>query len=295
MQQFVILSIDGGGIRGVFAARLLELLRASSKLPAFNLIAGTSTGSIIASCMALKIDPSIIVSLYQASGSIIFSKKFFFGPRLLEKAVQSSYDNGRLKAVLRQVFGKKRLHDVKLPLLIPTTDLKAGSGHLFSSFANDNPYLYEAILASCSAPTYFDPTVVDGKLLADGGMWGNNPILSAIAIARDHFKVPFDKIKVISLGSGHFSGFYDDENKRWGLINGWKIRTLTEFLASLQSEATNQISKKLLNQNQLLRLNFKSDNLISPDEFDKTDELIQFADELYITEKIRIDNFLNPL
>ena len=134
MQQFVILSIDGGGIRGVFAARLLELLRASSKLPAFNLIAGTSTGSIIASCMALKIDPSIIVSLYQASGSIIFSKKFFFGPRLLEKAVQSSYDNGRLKAVLRQVFGKKRLHDVKLPLLIPTTDLKAGSGHLFSSF-----------------------------------------------------------------------------------------------------------------------------------------------------------------
>ena len=76
MQQFVILSIDGGGIRGVFAARLLELLRASSKLPAFNLIAGTSTGSIIASCMALKIDPSIIVSLYQASGSIIFSKKF---------------------------------------------------------------------------------------------------------------------------------------------------------------------------------------------------------------------------
>ena len=76
MQQFVILSIDGGGIPRSFCRKALGALRASSKLPAFNLIAGTSTGSIIASCMALKIDPSIIVSLYQASGSIIFPKNF---------------------------------------------------------------------------------------------------------------------------------------------------------------------------------------------------------------------------
>ena len=295
MQNFVILSIDGGGIRGVFAARLLELLTEKYILPPFNLIAGTSTGSIIASCIALNIAPKTVVSLYQASGSIIFSKKFFFGPRVSEKAVQSSYDNLRLKAILRQVFGKQRIKDVATPLIIPTTSLKEGQGHIISNFNSDNPFLYEAILASCSAPTYFDPTTVNGKLLADGGMWCNNPILVAVSTAHKRLNIPLENIKVISLGSGHFSGFYADETKRWGLINGWKIRTLTEFMASLQSEATNQIAAHMLSPSQMLRLNFKSDTLISPDEFDKTDLLISYANEVFIKEKSQIDNFLTPL
>ena len=297
MSRFLILAIDGGGIRGIFAAKLLELITADHPfLQQVRLLAGTSTGSIITACLASDMPPEKITDLYRAAGPAIFSRKFFFGPRLFEKALQSPYDILRLKAVLRQVFGQVKLCDVPTPLIIPTTNLKAGKAHIFRSFDCDPKLpLYKAVLASCSAPTYFDPTVVDGILLADGGMWGNNPSTVALGTALSHFKAALADIRIISIGTGHFNECYSANTQNWGLLTGWKIRTLTEFVSSLQSETSFEVLSLLLPPEHLLRLNFTQNSLIKPDEFSKMDLLERRAHEFYAGRHEEIARFLTAL
>ncbi len=297
MSQFLILAIDGGGVRGIFAAKLLELMsKHYDFLDKVNLFAGTSTGAIISACLASDMPPARIVSLYKAAGPSIFSRKFFFGPRLIEKALQSPYDTMRLEAVLRQVFGKVKLKDMPRPLIIPTTNLKSGHAHIFASFnCHVKLPLYKAVLASCCAPTYFDPCVVDGLLLADGGMWGNNPSQLALGVACRHFKAQLQDIKIISIGTGHFNDCYNDNTSHWGLLNGWKIRTLTEFVSSLQSETTFEQLSLLLPKENLLRLNFTQNKLIKPDEFAQMETLEQQARLTFTYSEKQIAHFMQEI
>ncbi len=298
MRPFLILAIDGGGIRGIFAARLLELI--ASRCPHFlervNLLAGTSTGAIISASLACEIDPGRLVALYKAAGPSIFSRKFFFGPRLIEKALQSPYDILRLQAVLRQVFGKVKLCALQRPLIIPTTNLKEGLAQVFCSFDCDPKLpLYKAVQASCSAPTYFDPSMVDGALLADGGMWGNNPSQLALGMALSRFKAKLEDIRIVSIGTGHFNDCYSDNTSHWGLLNGWKVRTLTEFVSSLQSETTHQLLSLILPPEHLLRLNFTQNELIKPDEFSKMKHLERKAELVWARSEQRILEFMRNL
>ncbi len=290
---FYILSIDGGGIRGIFAARLLARIQKQIGLPEFSLIAGTSTGSIITACHTLNIPFAQVVKLYQLAGPTIFKRKWFLAPRLFEKAYQSPYDILRLKAILRQTFGTIRLRELQRNLLIPTTDIKAGVAHIIRSYDKEHAALplYEAVQASCSAPSYFDPTKLGRHLLADGGMYANNPCLLAILDALVRFKIPMPEIKLVSVGSGHFSNCYTEETKRWGLINGWKTRTLFEFVSSVQSETTYQAISELMYRKNLLRLNFNSDHMISVDDFSRMDELVGKADDVYHRRRDEIAAF----
>lgn len=296
MAKFLILSIDGGGIRGAFAARLIELIDHDFHLlKRVNLLAGTSTGSIIASCLALKFPPTRIVSLYRAAGKDIFAKQFFFGPRILEKVLKSSYDKLRFKAILRQVYGKTPLGLVQIPLLMPATDLQKSQGFLFKSYESEFSTLpiYEAVLASCAAPTYFDPSLLHGKLLADGGMWGNNPSIVALGDAKFHFKVKEEDIMILSVGTGHFTNGFDENATSWGLINGWKIRNLTEFISSLQSQATYETLSCILKSEQILRLNFSQDELMLIDDFSNLEKLIAKADVVYKNQKEALASFFD--
>lgn len=294
MKQFYILSFDGGGMRGIFAAKLLSLIHDHYHLPNFQLCIGTSTGSILASAYANDINFNTMLNLYKQAGHLIFTKRFFFGPRLLEKAIKSQYDSYRLKAVLRQVFDHTLLHNLKKNLIIPATNLESSSQFLFKSYdCEPNIYLYEAILASCCAPTYFDPININSKLLADGGMYANNPSLIALAEALHSFKVKFSDIKILSIGSGHFLNCYDKNTTKWGLVNGWKIRTLVEFSSSLQSQTTYETIQKILNPEQILRLNFENEEIIAPDDFKASALLEQKALECFTLNCDKILKFIN--
>lgn len=297
MPKFLILAVDGGGIRGVFAARLIALLQARRPfLSEVKLLAGTSTGAIVAACLSVGMQPEHICTLYHQAGPEIFSRKFFWGPRMLEKALQSPYDILRLKSVLRQVYGQVKMQSVHTPLLIPTTDLKNGLAHVFTSWDCDAKLpLYKAVMASCSAPTYFDPCVVDAHLLADGGLWANNPGIVAVTQAMTQFQASLQDIRVISLGTGHFNECYDENTSSWGLINGWKIRTLTEFVSSMQSETTAQTLQQLLPPGHVLRLNFSQNELIRPDAFARMDYLEHKAEQVFIMNRSRIETFLQEL
>lgn len=195
---FKILSIDGGGIRGVYPAHILKCFEEKlgiNLLESFDMIAGTSTGSIIAAGVACDIRATEIVNMYKEHGEDIFKKKKSRIPfkklrNITQPLLESVYDCGSLYKVLKGVFNDSTLGQIAKPLILPATDVGNGGVHVFKSaydptFNRDRLVkVRDAVLASCSAPTYFDPHKVDEYLLSDGGLWANNPALVAVIDAQ---------------------------------------------------------------------------------------------------------------
>ncbi len=140
-KPFRILSIDGGGIRGVYPAHILRCIEERLKInlfETFDMIAGTSTGAIIAAGIASGLNAEILESLYVADGEKIFRKNDFFWfakkiRSLLSGMFVSAFDNNHLKAVLEKIFGNRCLGEIKKPLILPSTDVGLGCVHVFKS------------------------------------------------------------------------------------------------------------------------------------------------------------------
>lgn len=287
MSTFRILTIDGGGIRGVFPAHILKKI--STQLGGnlgdrFGLIAGTSTGSIIAAATALGISSETVIELYREQGPKLFTPRKTFWPNYLRQGFTSSYDHECLGRVLEGVFQKRKLKDVPRPLIIPATDIGNGGVHVFKSvyspdFVRDPEVpVWQAVLASCSAPTYFDPLKLDPYHLADGGLWANNPTLVAFVDAQRRLKISPSDIKILSIGTGHSKVAYGTAyREKWGLLNGWQGRRFIDFLLSLQAQSTHNTMGLLLGK-RLLRLNFESDKELPLDDVSCIDDLLSKAD-----------------
>lgn len=301
--MFYILAIDGGGLRGAFPAKILECITKRLGIDPssrFDLVSGTSTGSIIAAAVATHRDPTEIVELYrQHSRFIVSQPKRSFWPSRFKPAAHSKYHNNRLKEILYSEFRDTRLGEIDTPLMIFSTDLSYGGVHVFKSnysseFTRDpNVYVRDALLASCSAPTYFDPVRVDSYLLADGGIWANNPTLAAIIEAHRRFSIDLEDIRVLSLGTGHGRTVYGaNPNKCWGLATGWRGSDFVSFLLSLQAQSVQHYAKLLLYEHQLLRIDFDTDRDLPLDDPDMIDDLIALADKTFTHESNEIRAFL---
>jgi len=301
---FKILSIDGGGIRGVFPAHILQCVQERLGIDVFDyfdMIAGTSTGSIIAAGIACQKQPSEMVSLYQKHGADIFGqRKKSWWPSRIKQGVHSKYENNNLKTVLHDEFGDTKLGDIKKPLLIPATDIGHGGVHVFkSSYSNSftrdkNVAVKQAVLASCSAPAFFDPAKVDNYLLADGGVWANNPALAAVIDAQYRLDVDMKDIRILSIGTGQSKTAYGTDNcKDWGLLTGWKNLEFISFLLSLQAQSTQNYLQLMLKDDQLIRLNFESDNPLPLDDVSVLGDLISRADRTFTHETEKLKKFFN--
>ncbi|MFU8861382.1 MAG: CBASS cGAMP-activated phospholipase [Cyclonatronaceae bacterium] len=302
-KPFRILSIDGGGIRGIYPAHVLRCIEERLQInlfDTFDMIAGTSTGSIIAAGVATGLPAVDIVAMYKEHGEEIFRKKRFFLPK---KSVQpmfdSVYDAQYLEKVLTGVFQDKRLGDIKKPLLLPSTDIGNGCIHVLKSgyskeFTRDNAVLVkDAVLASCSAPTYFDPHRLNEYLLADGGLWANNPALAAVIDAKKRLGVIQDDIQILTIGTGHSKTMYGTNNSRkWGLINGWKHKEFISFILSLQSQSALNYLNLMLHPGQIKRIDFESDLPLPMDDMSMLDDLISKADHNFTHESKSIRDFL---
>lgn len=304
---FKILTIDGGGIRGVFPAHILSCLSQRLKInpsDKFDMIAGTSTGGIIAAAIACGIGPEKVIDLYRNHGTKIFTRKkswwrFTKWTQRWEPAFQSLYDNSVLSEVLKNVFGNVKLGQISKPLLLPATDLGNGGVHVFKSgyskdFTRDNDvFVHEAVLASCSAPTFFDPSKVKEYLLADGGLWANNPSLAAVIDAQRRLGIEQKNIRILSVGTGHGKVCYGvNKGGNWGLVNGWKGKEFIGFLMSLQAQSTHNYLQLLLKPEQCLRLNFESDQQLPLDDCSSIDDLITRADKIFTHSSQSIKEFL---
>lgn len=304
---FKILAIDGGGFRGTYSAHLLKRIEVEFGVDwrkDFDLLAGTSTGSIIAASLALGKSASEVLDMYAQRGSEIFRKPL--GPRC--GLLVSKYPKSNLRSVLGDFFGNVRLGEIETPLIIPATDIANGCVHVFKS-AYDKEFVRDlevrvadAVLASCSAPTYFPPVLLPGEkpyLLADGGLWANSPSLIAAIDAKRRLKMQLDDLRILSIGTGTAKRFYSIKRfKRrglfgWGLATRWGRSKFIQMLMSLQSETANNMVGLLLNQDQILRLNFESDKSLPLDCPKEFDDLVTRADREFTHSSAEIKAFLN--
>lgn len=254
--EFSILSVDGGGTRGIYAAQILAKVEDALGRPVndcFDLLAGTSTGSIIAGAAATGIPLSEVVGMFERESPRIFRKSRF--PSLISALLRSRYSRAPLERVLQEYLPEAVLRDVSTPLMITSADIATGGVHVFKSrYLGDlgEPYerdgdvpLKDAILASCAAPTYFDPKAVGPYLLTDGGLWANNPSIIALTEAISKFKKEVAEVRVLSVGTGHTTTMYTKRSS-WGLLTGWGGNKLVSYTLGLQSQASTNMAKLIL-------------------------------------------------
>jgi patatin-like phospholipase/acyl hydrolase len=210
MSKFRILSIDGGGIKGVFPAAFLTALEENLSLPIvkyFDLIAGTSTGGIIALGLGFGLRASQLLDFYIQRGPSIFPKE---RRRLWRKWTlnwfKSRYQSTALRSALTDVFGSAKLAQVNARVLIPSMNA-SGYIHVYKT-----PYhpklemdykvnIVDVALATSAAPTYLPPHISpEGMPFLDGGLWANNPTGMAVVDALSMLNASRDNIEVLSLG-----------------------------------------------------------------------------------------------
>src|SRR5713101_8997211 len=227
-----ILSVDGGGIRGLYAAVLLD--RLTREVPILvdrvDLVAGTSTGGIIALGLAHDLAPADLVALYRDRAKEIFDDSWLDDLKDLGGLTGADYDNDKLKAVLEGVFGKKtRLKQLKKRVLVPTFDLDNESPapckrmwkpkffHNFPGPDSDGKELVvDVALRTSAAPSFFP--VYQGY--ADGGVFANNPAMAALAQALEPTtgKQNLADVILLSLGTGRGNQFITTQDADWGWV-----------------------------------------------------------------------------
>jgi uncharacterized protein len=208
-EQFQILSIDGGGIKGLFVAATLAAIEDDLRVNIvdhFDLITGTSTGGIIALGLGLGLKPKEIVRFYIDKCPEIFRNPIKFW--CLKHWLMSKFPQAPLRDALKEIFGDHRLSDSTKRLVIPAYNLGDDDVYLFKTPHHERlrrdfkVFMWTAALATSAAPTYFRPCrEVDAIRLIDGGVWANNPTLVGIIEAVSVLNVDLKEISVLSIGT----------------------------------------------------------------------------------------------
>lgn len=218
-----VLSIDGGGIRGIIPATLLAEIERRTNKPVsalFDLLAGTSTGGILVLGLAKPKNgnesPAYcaqeLVEFYERLGPKIFSRPIAHRLMSGDGLLRSRYADGPIEAVLAEFFGETRLKEAVAPVFVPSYELGRRTPFFFRSMmAARNPdydYPMHIVARSTSAaPTYFPPEAIpitgtnEQYVLIDGGVFANNPAACALVEAKVQFPAAAD-FTVVSLGTG---------------------------------------------------------------------------------------------
>lgn len=271
-KPFRILSLSGGGIRGIFQASFLEKISRELKNPLhenFDMVCGTSTGAIVGMAVATGIDMKIISNLYKDKGAGIFKKRIFSS---FKKG--AIYDQNVLKKELESVFENQQLKDSKTKVLITSASISNFDHKVFSNFPTHtkqdaNLSIVDIILSSAAAPTYFSPFKPSGqdRHYVDGGLWANTPSSIAILFANKYLKVPIADIRLISIGTGDFpNGATIEYFEKLKQISFSAIETIFELMFSTQSSFADLYAKEVLGEENYLRISANLDEPIALDD-----------------------------
>lgn len=226
-----VLSVDGGGIRGIIPAMILAHLEGETGKPAcelFDLMVGTSTGGILALGLSLKsksgaplFSAQDLVDLYVDRGAEIFEQSAWRRVRSVGGILEEAYSHEALESILGRYFEDHRLQDCSVPVMTTAYDIEQRRPIFFKSWKREHEMLLcaEVARATSAAPTYFEPAPLTwmGReaTLIDGGVFMNSPSVSAYAEAKKLF--PGEKIKMLSLGTGELTRPIPYEKARtWG-------------------------------------------------------------------------------
>jgi hypothetical protein len=242
-KKFKILSIDGGGIKGLYSSTILEVFeeRYNCKIhECFDMLCGTSTGGLIALALSTGKSAKEISNMYIDHGDSIFPqnknrffKQIFWGGK---------YSNKFLKNHLQSFFGDLTLNDSRNLLCIPSFNYTDSFPWIFKhdhpegGLARDNIIKYvDVALATSAAPTFFPICEIGSKnkQFIDGGMWANNPSLIGVFEALCYFvgkDKEYDSIQILSISSLETStGKPLHKNINRGAIR-WGLHTLDPFM-----------------------------------------------------------------
>ena len=265
-QRVRILAIDGGGIRGVIPAVVLAALEREAGKPVaelFDLVAGTSTGGILALALTApgeggrpRYSAADIIRLYEEEGRRIFHRSFWHRVKALENLTEEKYPSDGIEDVLNRYFGEARLRDALTELVITSYEIERRFPFFFKSrharVRPDYDYPMKAVArATSAAPTFFEPCKLDVEgpddyyALIDGGVYANNPAMCALVEARTT-NPEAGEFVVVSLGTGEQTRRLPYEKAcGWGVAH-WAKPVLEIVLDGVSSTVDYQLRQLLV-------------------------------------------------
>ena len=328
MNKTRILSIDGGGIKGIVpAVVLLHLEKLLKQLSNdqnsrihdyFDLFSGASTGAIIIAGLLSpdknnhpKYSPEEILDLYLENGHIIFNSSFFQEIKSVSGIVNVKYDPEGLESVFEKYFGKSELKGLLKPSLIPVYDLSRGKNYFFRqqkalTSPRHNFYVKDLLRGATSALSYFPPAQIstvndrEHRCFIDGGVFANNPALSAYAEFRYHNSNLHAKdTMMLSLGTGRKTTNLDCEvTANWGAAE-WLYQGSYLTSNAVASASDYQLNAVYDNKPNYLRLDasFDDEQSSSMDNTDKEylDYLISLGESIVKEKQSEINTFAEEL
>lgn len=318
-----ILSIDGGGMKGIVSAVVLRdlerKLREYSKNPDarladyMDLIAGTSTGAILTGLYLFandhggsKFSAEEVLQLYIDQGEYIFKRRFGY------PFVGAKYTNRRLKQRLYEYFGDACIADLRRPCLMVAYDMTKKQAVFFNTVSSRkdekrNYSLVDAIMASTAAPTYFPPQPLTiGKkrvnCLVDGGVVANNPAMTALI---ESLKLPgnnkIEDTLLLSVGNlTNKKSYCYDEVKRWGLIS-WAVPMFDVLLNGNEQTVDYELRKiyqaidKPHNYYRMIWVTEEEIPGMDDTGADDIKKLIEYGEKLAYREKYRIEEIARKI
>ena len=256
----LVLSLDGGGVRGLATVIFLkELEKASGKkiVDLFDFFIGTSVGGLNAMHLAVnEIEVSELESFWSQDNLAMSMQSSFWTKNFFLKT-KPIYNNKSKTELLEKYFGNKLISESKKPIAVLAYDVENRKPRVLTSYTDQAIKATSAINATSAAPLYY-PTVKieDGSWLIDGSVVSNNPCLIGYNEARKYFKT--DNIKVFSVGTGrHLNNLDGEDSSKWGPF-GWLTNDILGIL--LESHADHEILSDLIGKN-YLRINSIAENI----------------------------------
>lgn len=287
--MFKILTFDGGGIRGVSQARLLQRIeQAWGRRLNPDLIAGTSIGGVVAAAYD-QMTPVGMVEFFRREGPKVFAEDSFFDDvDDLWDLQGARYSNKPLKRALTGLFGGRTLAEVPRKIMITSFSLRHPEGfwqpvvfHNFTGQASESSRdlsIVQACMRTTAAPTYF-PVY---EKHCDGGVWGNNPSCSALALACDEYvgRQILGQCSVLSIGTGRNPLTLSGSKNDLGLLD-WLKKGLIDILLDGNCEASHAYTRAFL-RSRYMRIQWNLEEEIKLDDVSRLDELIEIADKIDI-------------
>lgn len=238
-RRFRILSLDGGGIKGIYPATFLaelerRYLGGQSIASYFDLVAGTSTGGILALGLGAGLTASELADLYTTRGGDIFPEptgsplgKALSWWQTAAHFTHYRYERAPLEKMLVDTLGDKLFGDSVVRLCVPTFEGKHSEVFVYKT-PHHPDYMHDRFepmvkvaLATSAAPTYFRPLEHGGHKLVDGGVWANNPAMLAVIEALICFDLDRAQIDLLSVGCGDDPYVVSDFQTEYGGKFAW--------------------------------------------------------------------------
>lgn len=253
-RPFRILSVDGGGICGILPASVLaeleqRFLGGHSVVRHFDMIAGTSTGGIIALGLAHGLNASEIRDFYIRRGDKIFPPptRITRLVRLIRRSHRYVYKREPLENELLDIFGDSVLGQARTRLCIPAFEGRHGEPWIFKTphhphYQKDRvERMVKVGLSTAAAPTFFEALPNNGYVMVDGGLWANNPVMNALVDALTCYDIDRTQIQVLSLGCGETAFRVDERMSRGGMLQ-WR----GVIAAAMRAQSLNALGQAYL-------------------------------------------------